>query len=201
MFPVCSGQFLSEVVQGRNSGEPVTGSWAAKPQRCMWGPIQQTSYCCSNCGTGPWSNGRRWPGLMNHVFHLDGWVHVRRLPGEHMAPGCTMRRKQVDGGSVMLWVMFCWGPLGPAIHVDITLTPTTYLVVDHVSGLFQQDNVSWHKAKQVQEWFELSLRGWPGLQIPQVIIQSSICGMCWTNKSGGPAQYKAIMLCLISVGT
>jgi len=30
VFPVCSGQFLSKVVQGRNSGEPATGSWAAK---------------------------------------------------------------------------------------------------------------------------------------------------------------------------
>ena len=30
VFPLCSGQYLSKVVQGRDSGEPVTGSWAAK---------------------------------------------------------------------------------------------------------------------------------------------------------------------------
>ncbi|KAK3526420.1 hypothetical protein QTP70_025452, partial [Hemibagrus guttatus] len=52
-----------------------------------------------------------------------------------------------------------------AIHVDVTLTYTTYLsiVADHVhlfmetefpdcSGLFQQDNAQCHKAKMVQEW-------------------------------------------------
>ena len=57
--------------------------------------------------------------------------------------------------------------LGPAIHVDDTLTCTTYLsiVADQVyplmvmvfpdgCGLFQQDNVPCHKAKMVQEWFE-----------------------------------------------
>ena len=49
--------------------------------------------------------------------------------------------------------MFFWETLGPAIHVDVPLTRTTYLsiVADHVlpfmetvfpdgSGLFQQDN-------------------------------------------------------------
>ena len=78
-----------------------------------------------------------------------------------------MGRRQAGRGSVMLWVMFCWETLGPAIHVDVTLTHTTYLsiVADHVhpfmetvfpggSGLFQQDNVPCHKAKMVQEWFE-----------------------------------------------
>ena len=69
---------------------------------------------------GPWSNGRRWPGLMNHVI-----VHwVCRLPGEHTAPVCTMGRKQ-GRSSGMLWAMFYWETLGPAIHVDVTLTRTT----------------------------------------------------------------------------
>ncbi|ROL55318.1 Transposable element Tc1 transposase [Anabarilius grahami] len=52
------------------------------------------------------------------LHHVDGRVHVCRLPGEHMAPGCTMGRRQAGGGSVMLWPMFCWETLGPAIHVD-----------------------------------------------------------------------------------
>ncbi|KAK3554377.1 hypothetical protein QTP70_023086, partial [Hemibagrus guttatus] len=47
------------------------------------------------------------------------------IPGENMAPGCTMGRKQAGEGSVMLWTMFCWETLGPAIHVDVTLTRTT----------------------------------------------------------------------------
>ncbi|KAK3516948.1 hypothetical protein QTP70_028239, partial [Hemibagrus guttatus] len=99
--------------------------------------------------------------------HMDGRVCVHRLPGEHMAPGCTMGRRQAGGGSVMLWAMFCWETLGPADHVDVTLTCTTYLciVVEHVypfmetvfpdgCGVFQQDNVACPKAKIIQEWFD-----------------------------------------------
>ncbi|XP_067308382.1 transmembrane inner ear expressed protein isoform X1 [Pseudorasbora parva] len=83
------------------------------------------------------------------LHHVDG--RVRRLPGKHMAPGCTMARRQPDGGSVMPRGMFCWETLGPAIHVDFTLTCTIYLriVADHLHpfvemvfpdgcGLFQQ---------------------------------------------------------------
>ena len=54
--------------------------------------------------------------------HVDGRVFVRHLPGEVMAPGCTVGRRQAGGGSVMLWAMFCWETLGPAIHVDVNLT-------------------------------------------------------------------------------
>ncbi|KAK3515696.1 hypothetical protein QTP70_028535 [Hemibagrus guttatus] len=43
-----------------------------------------------------------------------------------------------------------------------------------------------HRATK-QKWFRngstTSLRCGLGLQIPQISIQSSICGMCWTNKS------------------
>uniref|UniRef100_A0A8P4K6M0 Transposable element Tc1 transposase n=1 Tax=Dicentrarchus labrax TaxID=13489 RepID=A0A8P4K6M0_DICLA len=108
------------------------------------------------------------------LHYVDGRVRVRRLPG----PGCTMGRIQAGKNSVMLWAMFCWETLGPAIHVD-ALTCTTYLstVADHVhsfmetvfpdgSGLFQQDNVPCHKAKMVQEWFvehnnEFKVLTWP----------------------------------------
>ena len=102
-----------------------------------------------------------------------------RLPGEYMAPGCTMGRRQAGGGSVMLWAMFCWETLDPAIQVDVNLTGTTYLsiVADHVHsfmetvfpdgcGLFQSGNAQCHKAKTVQEWFEehnneFELLTWP----------------------------------------
>ncbi len=46
--------------------------------------------------TGPWSNGRRWPGLMNHVFFYITW-----MAGEHKVPGCTMGRRQ----AVKPWVL------------------------------------------------------------------------------------------------
>ncbi|MCJ8740377.1 hypothetical protein PDJAM_G00058260 [Pangasius djambal] len=63
--------------------------------------------------------------------------------------------------------MFCRETSGPGIHVDVTLTHTTYLntVADQVhsfmatlssngSGLFQQDSAPCHTAKIIQEWFE-----------------------------------------------
>ncbi|KAK3511397.1 hypothetical protein QTP70_007233 [Hemibagrus guttatus] len=63
--------------------------------------------------------------------------------------------------------MFCRETLGPAVHVDVTLTRTTYLstvtvyvhpfmetVFPDGCGLFQQDNAPCHKAKMVQEWFD-----------------------------------------------
>lgn len=83
------------------------------------------------------------------------------LPGEDMAPGRTMGRRQAG---VMLWVVSCWETLGPAIYVDVTLTHTTYLniaadQVHHLmemvfhdgSGLFQQNNRACHIAKMAQE--------------------------------------------------
>ncbi|KAK3544669.1 hypothetical protein QTP86_026149, partial [Hemibagrus guttatus] len=99
-------------------------------------------------------------------------------PGQHMGPGCTMGRRQASGGSVVLCATFCWENLGPAIHVDVTLTRTTYLsnVADYVHpfkemvfpdgcGLFQQDNVPCYKAQMVLEWFdehnEFEVLTWP----------------------------------------
>ena len=76
-----------------------------------------------------------------------------------------MGRKQADGGSVMLLEMFCWETLGPAIHVDVTLTCTIYLsiVADHVSwkqySLMAVASFSRiiHRATK-QNWFRNGLR-------------------------------------------
>ena len=99
----------------------------------------------------------------------------------------------------MLWAMLWWETLGPAIHVDVTLTHTAYLsiVADHVHpfmekvfpdgyGLIQQDNAPFHKAKMVQEWFEehnnkFELLNWPP-NFPDLNPIKHL-GMCWTNKS------------------
>uniref|UniRef100_A0A3Q3JTD4 Transposase Tc1-like domain-containing protein n=1 Tax=Monopterus albus TaxID=43700 RepID=A0A3Q3JTD4_MONAL len=109
-----------------------------------------------------------WSGESRFLLHhVDGQVHVRRLPEEELTPGSTTGRWQARGDSVMIWAMFCWETLGPVIHVDITLTRTTYLniVADQVhpfmakvfpdgSGFFQQDDAPCYTAKSVQEWFE-----------------------------------------------
>ena len=48
------------------------------------------------------------------LHHVDGWVPVRSLPGEHMALGCTVGRRQAGRGRVMLWAMLCLEILGPS---------------------------------------------------------------------------------------
>ncbi len=96
-------------------------------------------------GARNWSHGRL-PDLMNHIFKS----YENHLPREEMAAGCTIGTRLVGKGSVMLWEIFCWEILAPGIHVDVTLTCTTYLkiVADHIhllmamvfpygSGLFQ----------------------------------------------------------------
>ncbi|KAK3564923.1 hypothetical protein QTP86_031044 [Hemibagrus guttatus] len=122
--------------------------------------------------------------IKTEEFAISGFSH-----GTSMHYG---KKASQGGGSVMLWAMFCWETLGPAIHVDVTLTRTTYLsiVTDHVHplmetvfpdgcGLFQQDNAPCHKVKMVQEWFdehnEFEVLTWP--RIPQISSQQSICGM------------------------
>lgn len=63
--------------------------------------------------TGPWSNGRRWPGL-----HLDGRVCLQQLPEEGKPAGAVWCFGQCSDGK--LWVL---------PHVDATLTRTIYLSV------------------------------------------------------------------------
>ncbi len=128
-------------------------------RKCKQCAREHQNWTMEQCKKVAWSDESRFL-----LHHLDGCV--RRLPGEHMAPGCTMGRRQAGGGSVMLCAMFCWQTLGPVIHVDVTLTHTTYLsiVTDHVHlfmetvfpggcGLFQQDN-----APTKQKWFRNGLR-------------------------------------------
>ena len=84
---------------------------------------------------------------------MDGWV--------------------LDGGSMMLWEMFCWETLGPAIHVDATLMCTTYfsivadrelpfmeMVFPNSRGLFQQDNTCPTKQKWFRYGFRSETTGW-----------------------------------------
>lgn len=94
-----------------------------------------------------------------------------------------MGRRQVNRGSVTLWET-----LGPAIHMDLTLTHTAYLVVAdrlHLetvfasgSGLFQQNNAPCHSAEMVQGWFEVLT--WPPNSLD---LDPIICWMCSTNES------------------
>lgn len=111
-------------------------------------------------------NERLWPGLMYNVFFkivlMVGWVCIVYLR---------------DGNSTY-YRMQCHAliniTMGPGIHVDHTLTCTTYrnIITDQIhpsidgGGLFQQYSASCHSAKTVKE----SLRYCTGLQIPQISI-------------------------------
>ena len=139
------------------------GCTAADQSGCPCWPLSTANNGHMSIGTGRWRNGRRWPGLMNHVFFyimwMQVWVRVCRLPGKHMAPR-SQQRQCGALGNVLLGML----------HMDVTFTHTwrtTYLfiVLDHIHpfmetvfpvgwGLFQQVNVLCHKAKMVQECFE-----------------------------------------------
>lgn len=69
-----------------------------------------------------------------------------------------------EEGKPTIWAKFCWETSGPAIHVDATLTCSTYTnsVADHVCPVMQivfPDNVACHKAKMAEKWFEVLT--WP----------------------------------------
>lgn len=68
LFLVCSSQYLSKTVQGRESGEPLTRPWLARLVCQCW-PLSGTKGANNehvSIGTGPESS-RSWPGLINHV--------------------------------------------------------------------------------------------------------------------------------------
>ena len=58
----------------------------------------------------------------------------RRTPTQTAAEA-TRQTGAIDRG-VNLWKMFCWENLGPGIHVEVTLTRTTYLSI--VADLFME---------------------------------------------------------------
>ena len=71
----------AKVVQGRTSGEPVTGSWAPKAHWCMWeakaspsGPIPQKSYCSTNCWESMLAMIDRCQNMLTSVHR---WKHLQ----------------------------------------------------------------------------------------------------------------------------
>lgn len=56
-----------------------------------------------------WSNKSHFA-----LHHVDSQVCVGRLPG------CSVGRWQSSRESLMLWAMFSWRTLGPAVHVGAT---------------------------------------------------------------------------------
>lgn len=107
-----------------------------------------------------------------------------------MAPGCSNGRGQAAPGNVRLEY------LGPGMLADVTLT---HSVPPSQAMLQTMYTLSWKrysimamasfsstvcpKQKLFHKWMRsttTTLRCCRGFQIPQISIQSSIYGMCWT---------------------
>ncbi|GBM97699.1 Transposable element Tc1 transposase [Araneus ventricosus] len=87
------------------------------------------------------------------IYHVDGRVRVRRLPGEQLLPSFTTGHTQAGGGGIMLWGTFSWAALGPVVVVEQIMKAANYLniIADQLhpymafvfrsgNGIFQQDN-------------------------------------------------------------
>ena len=109
-----------------------------------------------------WSDDTRFV-----INHADGRVRICRLPGERLLPQCTASHTQAGVCGTMFWGTFSWASLGPGLVVEQTLYATEYLkiivgqlhlyslsVFPTGNGMFQEDNVSCHKARIVLEWFQ-----------------------------------------------
>lgn len=78
-----------------------------------------------------------WSYESHILLHdVDGRVLVCCLHWEEMVPGYILGGRQISGGNVMLWAMFCWKILRPGIYV-VTMTHVTYLniVADKIHPL------------------------------------------------------------------
>lgn len=113
--------------------------------------------------------------------------------GEEMTPGCFMRRRWVDGGSVIFWVK-SWCLFGcyrdtsyqPEHHCRLAYRLTHFhggcvflffVVVFYVSLHCQQKLFRNHLRNLKKSW-----RCWLVHQILQIWVWLIICGMSWTKE-------------------
>ena len=94
----------------------------------------------------------------------------------HIAPGYAMGRGQAGGGSAMLRPMFCWETLGPAIHLDITFTLTTYL-------LLTMYNFSWKRNSllAVASFSRITCRATKQNWLRKGLRSATTSLKCWPN--------------------
>lgn len=145
---------------------------AAKAHWCMWGAKsglcflnQQMSYRSSNC----WKSARRWPGRMSHAFFSIMWMAdcVQKK-----ANRCKLGKR----GPCHLCGCY-FAPLTQALLQTACTHGNSTGSFRGLCGLPPIKNNSW--------WFkehDSESECWLGLQIPQILTEPSICGICWTNK-------------------
>lgn len=103
---------------------------------------------------------------------------------EHLVSGCTMESRRAGRGRVIIWAMLCWETFGPAIHVDVMLTCTTYLsiIADHVHFSWKRYSlIAVASFNRLMHSATKTKRG--GVYLASKFqIQLSICRMRWTSK-------------------
>lgn len=152
--------------------------------------IQQMSYCYTNWWK---SSCWLWLTLSEYTLHFHWSLLGKRL-----------HRNQSGNWTTDKWKLFYWKSLGPAIHVDFTLTHTVYLNVvrDHVHpfmeaefpdscGLFQQDEYALSQRHKKHNKFEV-LTKFHSSQSNQI---SGQCGEQASPIHGGPTTYRTYRIC------
>ncbi len=153
----------------------VWGCTAVDQSGCPCWPlstVESANNGCVSIRAGPQSNGIRWPGLINHVFFYITWMamcvsYLGKTWHQDALVKKASGQRQCDAlGIVLLGNLGSCHPCGCFLMVALAsfrriMRPATK-----------------------QKWFRnglrsttTSLRCWLGLQIPQISIQSSICGM------------------------
>lgn len=82
-----------------------------------------------------------WSDVFFYIMQVIGWIVYYSTVTKHIMGGRLLSRGHVS----MLWGMFCWETLNPAIHVFL-------FIETKVSSHYQQDKALWHKTRM--EWFE-----------------------------------------------
>ena len=181
-----------------------TGLWATKVHWCTWGvkagpcgPIQQTAIVVQIAKEVNDGSDRKVLeytarcSLLRMGLQSSQGAHADPCPLPK-APTMGMWASELDHGAMeeeswvlpSIWILWHIPPTWTLLQTVYTLSWKQYslMAVASFSRIM-------HRATK-QKWFRnglrstaTSLRCWVVLQIPQISIQSSICGICGTNKS------------------
>lgn len=201
MFLVCSGL---DIPKGGTVSELVTGWWAAEAHWGEWKvkaslsstmPKKELLYCSANCWQSQswlWEKGVRPHSaseLATYSVVLQSCSTVR-VP--MLIPVPSLQRQYDALGNVLLWNLMSCHSCG--CYFDMFYLPkyccwsstpimaTGYFLMAVVSFCRMLCPTSVQKWLKNGWWTWNNWRYWLDLQIPQMPIWLSICGMHWTNK-------------------
>ena len=100
------------------------------------------------------------------LYPVDGWLRVRRLPGERYRPGCQAHRVQAGGGSVHVWGAFHNSAKSTLVLPDGYLTGVLYWGISQNTSVpfarhyfgdnyrSQDDNATPHRVRVVPDFLQ-----------------------------------------------